>query len=448
MSENRYNKQTFNREVRSELRLQARNSAANSKSSFELKPENELRIVVGKNSDVKIELSSGLAEIYGSEMELNKKYFLSPNSFIAVFTWHGCVIKLSGKPEDAYIITNTQMILNVVLHASLEEHRLQAVAENKKGPVIFIVGPNDVNRNALCRLLLNYAVRLGRCPLFIDLDVGQNSISLPSTIGILTVKKPSDIVSGFDDHAVQVYQYGYRSPWQKMRLYSLLVQRLSQIIQSRLRRANQNVRTSGVIINGCDWSKSEILHHGYAAITLVAMNFEIDILCVLQEEPLYLQLKKDMPSRVNVIFIPKMEGDVERNRYEKSEDREACIRKYFYGPINQVQPFTFEIKYSDIKVFKVQARPINRYSYALDDIKQDDLELMPVLLSPKLIDQILGLSSADDEHEDIIYMPVIGFICITGVDIARNRIRVLSPQPSPLKKKIFLLGETRIKKCH
>ena len=37
------------------------------------------------------------------------------------------------------------------------------------------VGPTDVGKSTVCRLLLNYAVRLGRKPIYVDLDVGQVS---------------------------------------------------------------------------------------------------------------------------------------------------------------------------------------------------------------------------------------------------------------------------------
>lgn len=36
-----------------------------------------------------------------------------------------------------------------------------------------IVGPGDVGKSTLCQLMLNYAVRMGRRPVFVDLDVGQ-----------------------------------------------------------------------------------------------------------------------------------------------------------------------------------------------------------------------------------------------------------------------------------
>ena len=40
---------------------------------------------------------------------------------------------------------------------------------------IMLVGPTDVGKTTVCRILCNYAVRQGRAPIFVDLDVGQVS---------------------------------------------------------------------------------------------------------------------------------------------------------------------------------------------------------------------------------------------------------------------------------
>ncbi len=46
-----------------------------------------------------------------------------------------------------------------------------------------ITGLPDVGKSTLCRMLVNWAARLGRTPILVDLDVGQNQISIPGTIG-------------------------------------------------------------------------------------------------------------------------------------------------------------------------------------------------------------------------------------------------------------------------
>lgn len=60
---------------------------------------------------------------------------------------------------------------------------MAAEQESTRGPVTMVVGPGDVGKSTLTRILLNYAVRMGRRPIYVDLDVGQGHISVPGTIG-------------------------------------------------------------------------------------------------------------------------------------------------------------------------------------------------------------------------------------------------------------------------
>lgn len=69
---------------------------------FDLEKETELRFEVesGESAEqVQLELLTGMAEVFGSELNRNKKYTFGPGSKIAVFTWQGCTVNLYGKPE-------------------------------------------------------------------------------------------------------------------------------------------------------------------------------------------------------------------------------------------------------------------------------------------------------------------------------------------------------------
>jgi len=71
-------------------------------------------------------------------------------------------------------------------HASLEQLRVKSEKEKIRGPVTMVVGQTDVGKSTLCRILLNYCIRmnaLGRRPIYVDLDPGQGQISVPGTIG-------------------------------------------------------------------------------------------------------------------------------------------------------------------------------------------------------------------------------------------------------------------------
>lgn len=79
-----------------------------------------------------------------------------------------------------YTSKKTPMIQYANTHAALEQKRKEAAvadnnSERSQGPIVMVVGPVDVGKSSLCRILLNYAVRVGRRPLFVDLDVGQGT---------------------------------------------------------------------------------------------------------------------------------------------------------------------------------------------------------------------------------------------------------------------------------
>lgn len=119
-------------------------------------------------------------------------------------------------------------------HAALEQLRVTAEKENKRGPVTMIIGPTDVGKSTVCRILLNYAVRIGRRPIMVDLDVGQGQISIPGTIGALLVERPAAVEDGFSQEAPLVFHYGYNLPNGNIALYNSLVSRLAEILSDRV----------------------------------------------------------------------------------------------------------------------------------------------------------------------------------------------------------------------
>lgn len=61
---------------------------------------------------------------------------------------------------------------------------------------------------------------------------------------------------------------------------------------------------SGVIINTCGWIKAG----GYKHILHAATVFEVDVILVLDQERLYNELVRDMPTFVKIVFLPKSGG--------------------------------------------------------------------------------------------------------------------------------------------
>lgn len=189
-------------------------------AKFELERETELRFEVEASQTVQLELLTGMAEIFGTELTRNKKFIFDAGAKVAVFTWHGCSVQLTGRTEVAYISKETPMLLYLNTHTALEQMRWQAEREDERGPRVMVVGPADVGKSTVCRLLLNYGVRLGRRPTFVELDVGQGSISIPGTMGALYIERPADVEEGFSVQAPMVYHFGSTTPGTNIKLYN------------------------------------------------------------------------------------------------------------------------------------------------------------------------------------------------------------------------------------
>lgn len=75
------------------------------------------------------------------------------------------------------------MVIYLNTHYGLE--MLRQIAAQKiamgerdvRGPRILFAGPMDVGKSTVCRMLLNYAVRFGHTPIYVDLDPGQVLLS-------------------------------------------------------------------------------------------------------------------------------------------------------------------------------------------------------------------------------------------------------------------------------
>lgn len=62
--------------------------------NFKLEQDEELRFEVECEESITVELKSGKAEVFGSEMVENCKYkFVSGDKF-SIFTYHGCEIEV------------------------------------------------------------------------------------------------------------------------------------------------------------------------------------------------------------------------------------------------------------------------------------------------------------------------------------------------------------------
>ena len=78
-----------------------------------LKKESEIRCEVQENSSLSVKLTAGSAEIFGVEMAPNKEYIFRDQN-IAIFTWYGCTLDISGDDSGLYESDSTPMVLSLI----------------------------------------------------------------------------------------------------------------------------------------------------------------------------------------------------------------------------------------------------------------------------------------------------------------------------------------------
>ena len=107
-----------------------------------------------------------------------------------VHYWRGC--RQLQAPENVfpYVSNETPMLDYINAHAVLEQRRQRASRKEIAPPRVMIVGPPDSGKSTLLRILLNYATRVNRAPLMVDLDTGLNQISVAGSIAALQVHRP------------------------------------------------------------------------------------------------------------------------------------------------------------------------------------------------------------------------------------------------------------------
>lgn len=65
-----------------------------------------------------------------------------------------------------------------------------ACAASSEGPRVILLGPTDSGKSSLTRMLLNWGVRSGWEPTFVDLDIGQGSITVPGCVSAVPIEAP------------------------------------------------------------------------------------------------------------------------------------------------------------------------------------------------------------------------------------------------------------------
>ena len=385
------------------------------------------------------QLLRGTAEVFGSELSAEHDYVLSEVK-LAVFSWHGCELSVKGRPRSAYTANETPMVTYINAHAALEALRQQAAANASRGPVVVVCGPVDVGKSSLTRLLVNYAVRAGHAPLLVDVDVGQNCISVPGSVAATTVEQPIPIDSAeaLTVKAPLVHYYAHGTPNQQ-ELYKHFLNALSATITKRF-AASATSRTSGAIINTAGWVDGG----GYEVLVHIANAFHADVIMAVGHERLYADLKADARITASVVKLAKSGGVVGRTGPARAAARNKAVREYFYGPAGDLCPHQKTFGWREVSVWRVGGGPAAPASALPIGAPRmvDPNALQKVTVGLELLHAVMAVSYST-EASTLMQKNVAGFVFVSAVDAQKKTLTLLTPAPGPLPSMCFLTGTVK-----
>ena len=359
--------------------------------------------------------------------------------------------------------------------------RSQSSLQSSAGPRVLIVGPSDVGKSSLSKILINYAARQAWSPLFIDLDLGQNAISVPGTISAAPIDHP---INPFEEGAhvnsemPLSYFFGDVTVTENSKEhYKFLVEKVAEMMEARNSK-NDHARHSGCIVNTMGWIEGL----GLELILHAVKSLKIDTVLCLGQERLFQTLSRQFAKdaalaqqqqqkkekkksdgggdddgkkegdeasspAVEILSLKKSGGVVERTTDFRRKTRDDRFREYFYGfdfLSNPLSPVAQSAFFSSVSFYKVgggpkaptSALPIGQES------STDPMRVAPVIPSMSLVNAIVAVSHGKTQS-DLLTSNVAGFIHIVEVDMNAKRFTYLSPNPGHLPNTNLIVGNVK-----
>jgi len=476
-----------------------------------LEAEEELRLEVPflgtkQETQCTLCLRKGSCEVWGVELAVNKPYRLEGGFKAALFTWHGCVVDVSCDHLDISY-TSQETACNVAYvntHAQLEALRDEAMKQGTMGPRVLIMGPSESGKSSLTKTLVSYATKLGRAPLWIDLDPNDNSISVPGTLAAVPMTGETVTVEQFVTGGIPVgttpLVLFHGSTTLQPELFKAQGSALAAKTQQRLlenpqsasassnsdddtgganttpgaMNSNSNIeRSSGIIINTNGWIQDE----GFELLLHTVDAMDISVVLIMGHDRLYSLMtnhfKKhpEIETPPKIIKLPRSGGTVSREAPFLRQAKSRSMKRYFYGdmvdppqppsgqtssnPVSltrvpQLTPFLNQIQFGSITLYKLSSMSLS--SSLLPVAQQqstDSIQVQQVELSEALQHALLAVChplavaayQQSGRARDLYESGVAGFCAVERVVMDTEIIHLLCPCAGSLPSQTLLIGD-------
>ncbi|OAA66770.1 mRNA cleavage factor complex 2 protein [Niveomyces insectorum RCEF 264] len=352
-------------------------------------------------------------------------------------------------------------------------------APGSTGPRLLVCGPPHAGRTSLVRMLAAWATKAGGGgadaggnppyqPCVVNVDPAEGMLSLPGTLSAAVFATlmdleteggagwggaPSSGPSAVPVKLPLVYHFGYARPTDAPALYRTLVTRLAGAVAARVSE-DAAVRASGLLVDTPaigpgDSDGSDVDENQYETsvdlLAHVVEEFSINLVVVLGSDGgpagssrLYQALVRRLAGEtttlgepVQVVPLAASDGVVARSDSVLQQQREACIKEYFFGDAKRtLSPYTQQVDCDSLTV------------YRLPEAGAPNHDLVKIDAGPALAHWTLAVMNASvhDPPDVIQNTTALGFVYVAEVDGERKKIRILAPVSGRLGDRPLVFG--------
>ncbi|KAI0672749.1 Pre-mRNA cleavage complex II protein Clp1-domain-containing protein [Trametes maxima] len=465
---------------------------------FELDPGVSLaiKLVNGQAEIFGAELAEGKVYVFGQECKA--AVFTWQGCTIEV-TGHTSVEYLSDETPMA-VYANVHIALEQMRVRSLALARGEPLSPGEGGdgpsdsPRVLILGPENSGKTTVCKTLINYTVRTGQdwTPMLVNVDPSEGgwaapgaisaaSISAPlqtatpaSPLGVAATSAPSHVAS----NALLPLSYWYGHA--EMRRNPLLMDRLVRNLGENIRDRWENDvtgRSSGLIVDtpsSFAASSGTGSDHRQMMIKACVDAFQINVILIVGHEKLNVEMQRTYGSRMAVVKIPKSGGVVELDSAYRERVHKYQLHNYFYGHLIEappglstkayvqggeqtpdltmrLSPSSMTVNFGDITIYRIGEETMAPTSALPIGATRVVSEMQPLLVDPSqpgsgLYNAVLAIlappnpDESERYDEEVLDLPVVGYVVITAMDMPNKRMTVLSPTQSSLVGRTAIVG--------
>ncbi|KAF7363717.1 mRNA cleavage and polyadenylation factor CLP1 [Mycena sanguinolenta] len=455
-----------------------------------LDPETEYRFELDPGTSLAIKLIRGHAEVFGAELAANKPYLFGSECKAAIFTWRGCTIEVTGHPSTEYVSEETPMAAYANLHIAFEQMRVRALRDLRGSPVpdyerdkptdpprVLVLGPENSGKTTICKLLINYAVRAGQgwSPLLINTDPAEGGWAAPGALSVAPVHSPlltcspasplgaaatSAPPTALSSNALLplAYWYGHTEAKRNPLLVERVIRNIGENINDKY-QVDLEGRTAGLIVDtpSSFASGSGSSDERQRLIKACVDAFKINVILVVGHEKLNVEMQRTFAKQLTVVKIPKSGGVVELDHLYRERVHKYQLHTYFYGQIipptlrhllrparrrNSLRPRPVPVLHQTMA--PSSALPIGA-ARAVSETQAVAID--PAMPGSGLLNAVLAVlappvntDESERYDEEILDLPISGFIVITNLDIPHRKMTVLTPNQGSVVGRTAVIG--------